>query len=111
MLVLGIESSCDDLSMSLVDQGRVLANVTATQTLDHAPFGGVVPEIASRRHLESLEPTLELALEKAGRGLDAVEGVAATFAPGLVGSLLVGLNFAKALAYARGLPFRGVHHI
>jgi len=111
MLVLGIESSCDDLSMSLVEEGRVLANVTATQTLDHAPFGGVVPEIASRRHLESLEPTLELALQKAGRGLDAVEGVAATFAPGLVGSLLVGLNFAKALAYARGLPFRGVHHI
>ncbi|MDL1872282.1 tRNA (adenosine(37)-N6)-threonylcarbamoyltransferase complex transferase subunit TsaD [Deltaproteobacteria bacterium PRO3] len=111
MLVLGIESSCDDLSMSLVDEGRVFANVTATQTLDHAPFGGVVPEIASRRHLESLEPTLELALQKAGRGLDAVEGVAATFAPGLVGSLLVGLNFAKALAYARGLPFRGVHHI
>lgn len=111
MLVLGIESSCDDLSMALVDEGKVLANVTATQTLDHAPFGGVVPEIASRRHLESLEPTLELALEKSGRSFDAIEGIAATFAPGLVGSLLVGLNFAKALAYARDLPFRGVHHI
>ncbi|MFO1463441.1 MAG: tRNA (adenosine(37)-N6)-threonylcarbamoyltransferase complex transferase subunit TsaD [bacterium] len=111
MLVLGVESSCDDLSMALVEGGRVLSNVTATQTLDHAPFGGVVPEIASRRHLDHLEPTLHFALEKAGRRLEEVGGIAATYAPGLVGSLLVGLNFAKALAYARGLPFRGVHHI
>ncbi|MCE9624415.1 MAG: tRNA (adenosine(37)-N6)-threonylcarbamoyltransferase complex transferase subunit TsaD [Deltaproteobacteria bacterium] len=111
MLVLGIESSCDDLSMALVDGGKVLSNVTATQTLDHAPFGGVVPEIASRRHLEHLEPTLALALEKSGKSLGEIEGIAATFAPGLVGSLLVGLNFAKALAFARNLPFRGVHHI
>ena len=111
MLVLGIESSCDDLSMALVDEGRVLANVTATQTLDHAPFGGVVPDIASRRHLEHLEPTLELALAQAGRRFGEIEGIAATFAPGLVGSLLVGLNFAKGLAFARQLPFRGVHHI
>lgn len=111
MLVLGIESSCDDLSMALVDRGKVLSNVTATQTLDHAPFGGVVPEIASRRHLEALEPTLELALKNSGHVFEDLEGIASTFAPGLVGSLLVGLNFAKALAYARALPFRGVHHI
>ena len=111
MLVLGIESSCDDLSMALVEKGRVLSNVTASQTLDHAPFGGVVPEIASRRHLEHLENTLNLALAKAGKTLDQVEGLAATHAPGLVGSLLVGLNFAKGLAFASQLPFRGVHHI
>jgi len=111
MLVLGIESSCDDLSMALVDRGKILANVTATQTLDHAPFGGVVPEIASRRHLDHLGPTFELALSQAKCRLEDVEGIAATFAPGLVGSLLVGLNFAKSLAFARGLPFRGVHHI
>jgi N6-L-threonylcarbamoyladenine synthase len=111
MLVLGIESSCDDLSMALVENGQVLSNVTASQTLDHAPFGGVVPEIASRRHLDHLEKTLELVLEKAGKKLDQVEGLAATHAPGLVGSLLVGLNFAKGLAFASKLPFRGVHHI
>ncbi len=111
MLVLGIESSCDDLSMALVKDGRLLANVTASQTLDHAPFGGVVPEIASRRHLDHLEATLDLLLEKAGVKLAELEGIAATYAPGLVGSLLVGLNFAKALAYALEIPFRGVHHI
>jgi N6-L-threonylcarbamoyladenine synthase len=111
MLILGIESSCDDLSMALVRDGKVLANATASQTLDHAPFGGVVPEIASRRHLESLEATLDLVLERAGLRLGEIEGIAATFAPGLVGSLLVGLNFAKSLAFGLKLPFRGVHHI
>ena len=111
MLVLGIESSCDDLSMAMVRDGQLLANVTASQTVDHAPFGGVVPEIASRRHLDHLENTLSLLLEKCGEPLSAVQGVAATFAPGLVGSLLVGLNFGKALAFALKVPFRGVHHI
>ncbi|HCU23520.1 MAG TPA: tRNA (adenosine(37)-N6)-threonylcarbamoyltransferase complex transferase subunit TsaD [Deltaproteobacteria bacterium] len=111
MLVLGIESSCDDLSIAVVESGRVLSNVTASQTRDHAPFGGVVPEIASRRHLESLEATLEKSLQTAGVQLHELEGIAATYAPGLVGSLLVGLNFAKSLAFALKRPFRGVHHI
>jgi len=111
VLTLGVESSCDDLSMALVEAGRVLANVTASQTAAHAPFGGVVPEIASRRHLEALEATLDLTLKKAQKNLSQLRGIAATFAPGLVGSLLVGLNFAKALAMALQIPFRGVHHI
>jgi len=111
MLVLGLESSCDDLSMALIHEGHLLANTTASQTLDHAPFGGVVPEIASRRHLDTLQPTLELLLQKTGKNLHEIEGIAATYAPGLVGSLLVGLNFAKSLAFALDRPFRGVHHI
>lgn len=111
MLVLGIESSCDDLSMALMDGERLLGVATASQTLDHAPFGGVVPEIASRRHLDHVESTLDLLLENTGVKLADVKGVAATYAPGLVGSLLVGLNFGKALAFALGVPFRGVHHI
>jgi N6-L-threonylcarbamoyladenine synthase len=97
--------------MALVAQGKVLSNVTASQTLDHAPYGGVVPEIASRRHLETLEATLDLALEKSGVRLNQIDGIAATYAPGLVGSLLVGLNFAKGLAFSLKKPFRGVHHI
>jgi len=111
MLILGIESSCDDLSMALLSEGKLLGNVTASQTQDHAPYGGVVPEIASRRHLDTLQPTLDLLLQQTGRSLEDLQGIAATFAPGLVGSLLVGLNFAKSLAYSLELPFRGVHHI
>jgi N6-L-threonylcarbamoyladenine synthase len=111
MLVLGIESSCDDLSMALIEGNRLFGNLTASQTRDHAPFGGVVPEIASRRHLDHLDATLEGLLKQAQVGLQDLEGIAATFAPGLVGSLLVGLNYAKGLAFARSLPFRGVHHI
>jgi N6-L-threonylcarbamoyladenine synthase len=111
MIILGIESSCDDLSMAVLQEGRVLSNVTASQVAAHQPFGGVVPEIASRRHLEALEATLEGALAQAGIGLDELDGIGATFAPGLVGSLLVGLNFAKGLAFSLEIPFRGVHHI
>lgn len=109
--ILGIESSCDDLSMSVLREGRPLATVTASQVKDHQPYGGVVPEIASRKHLEYLAPTLELVLERSGIQAQDLDGVAATYAPGLVGSLLVGLNFAKGLAYALDRPFRGVHHI
>lgn len=111
MLVLGIESSCDDLSMAVMGSGELLSCVTASQVAAHLPFGGVVPEIASRKHLEALEPTLKFALEKAGVALDDLEGIAVTYAPGLVGSLLVGLNFAKGLAYRQKIPFCGVHHI
>ncbi|MCB1215453.1 MAG: tRNA (adenosine(37)-N6)-threonylcarbamoyltransferase complex transferase subunit TsaD [Deltaproteobacteria bacterium] len=111
MLTLGIESSCDDLSMALVQEGQVLSNVTSSQAAYHAPHGGVVPEIASRQHLEALESTLEFALKQAGRSLQDIEALAVTYAPGLVGSLLVGLNFAKALSFALKIPFIGVHHI
>ncbi len=111
MAVLGIESSCDDLSMALVSGGRLLSQVTSSQVMAHRPFGGVVPEIASRKHLEALELTLEAVLSQAKLPLTALTGVSGTYAPGLVGSLLVGLNFAKGLAFSRQLPFRGVHHI
>lgn len=111
MLVLGIESSCDDLSMALLKERELLSCVTASQAVDHLPFGGVVPEIASRKHLEGLETTLEYALQKSSVTIADLEGIAVTYAPGLVGSLLVGLNFAKGLAFRYGLPFRGVHHI
>jgi N6-L-threonylcarbamoyladenine synthase len=111
MILLGIESSCDDLSMAILQDGTILSNVTASQVADHRPFGGVVPEIASRKHLEALEPTLELALARGGVSPDQLEGIAVTYAPGLVGSLLVGLNFAKGLAFGWNIPFRGVHHI
>ena len=97
--------------MAVVQEGKVLSNVTASQVADHRPYGGVVPEIASRKHLEALEGTLQLALEKAGVELKDLQGIAATYAPGLVGSLLVGLNFAKGLAFSLKIPFRGVHHI
>lgn len=111
MIVLGVESSCDDLSMAVLKEGQVLSNVTASQVADHQPFGGVVPEIASRRHLEALEATLDGALERAGLRLQDIQGIGATFAPGLVGSLLVGLQFAKGLAFSLEIPFRGIHHI
>lgn len=112
MIVLGIETSCDDTSVALVRGGRdVLSCVVTSQDEFHARFGGVVPEIASRRHLETIDEALRLTLEKAGVALDSVGGVAASQGPGLIGSLLVGLNFAKGLAYARGLPFVGVNHV
>ncbi len=111
MAVLGIESSCDDLSMALVREGRLLGLATSSQVAAHRPFGGVVPEIASRKHLEALELTLEAVLSQADLSLKDLTGVAGTYAPGLVGSLLVGLNFAKGLAFSRQVPFRGVHHI
>ncbi len=111
-LVLGFESSCDDTACALVDgAGRVLASVVSSQLAAHRPYGGVVPEIASREHLTNLPPVLDEALERAGVGLDAVEAVAATRGPGLVGSLLVGLSTARALAWSRGLPFFAVHHL
>ena len=111
MRVLGIESSCDESAAAVVEDGRrVLANVVATQAEIHARYGGVVPEVASRRHLETVIPVVESALAQAG-GWERVDAIAATYGPGLAGSLLVGLNAAKALAFARGLPFLGVNHL
>jgi N6-L-threonylcarbamoyladenine synthase len=113
MLMLGIETSCDETSAGVVDvEGRkALSNVVAGQAWLHGKYGGVVPELASRCHLSALVPVVREALAKAGLSLDEVQGVAATAGPGLAGSLLVGLEAAKSLAWSRGLPFRGVNHL
>jgi N6-L-threonylcarbamoyladenine synthase len=112
MLVLGIESSCDETAASVVRDGRVmLSNVIASQIDVHRKYGGVVPEIASRKHIEAVVPVVLEALEKAEINLGKIEGIAVTCGPGLVGSLLVGLSTAKAIAYARNIPFVGVNHL
>ena len=112
MIVLGIETSCDETAAAVVDGGRkVLASIVASQDDVHAPFGGVVPELASRRHLEVLVPVIRRALETAGMGLADVAGFAVTHGPGLVGSLLIGCSAAKAIAYARRRPLVGVNHL
>jgi N6-L-threonylcarbamoyladenine synthase len=111
-LVLGIETSCDETAAALVDEeGHVRSSVVASQADLHARYGGVVPEIASRRHLELVSPGVETALEEAGATLADVSRVAVTQGPGLVGALLVGLSAAKALAWARGLPLVPVDHL
>lgn len=112
MLVLGIETSCDETSVALLDgDGRILSNAVSSQLAAHAAYGGVVPEVAARAHLENLPGTLEEALRTAARELDEVELVAATAGPGLIGALLVGLSAAKALAFARGIPLSPVNHL
>lgn len=111
MLTLGIETSCDETSVALVEDGRkILSNVILSQTV-HSRFGGVVPEVASRAHLKTIVPIYNRALQQAGISLDDVELVAATMGPGLVGALLVGLTFAKGLAFARSIPFVAVNHM
>ena len=111
MIILGIDTSCDDTGVGIVKDGEVVANVIASQTALHAPFGGVMPEQASREHLSVIDEVVRRALGEAGLTLDDVTAVAATYGPGLVGALLVGLNYAKALAWARELPFLPVHHL
>ena len=112
MRVLGVETSCDETAAAVVEDGRkVLSSVVASQVEDHARYGGVVPEIASRKHLENISWVVAGALSEAGLDLDDIEGVAVTRGPGLVGALLVGLSWAKAVAYARRLPLVGVNHI
>lgn len=108
--VLGIESSCDDTAAAVVHGDRVLASVVSSQA-DHLPFGGVVPELASRAHVRLIAPVVRRALEEATVGWDDLAGIAVTHAPGLIGSLLVGVSFAKAAAAARGLPFIGINHL
>jgi len=112
MIVLAIETSCDETAAAIVDGGRkILSSVVASQDDVHAPYGGVVPELASRRHLEVLMPVVRRALETASMGLDQVDGLAVTYGPGLVGSLLIGCSAAKAIAYARRRPLVGVNHL
>ncbi len=112
MLVLGIESSCDETGAALVRDGReVVGEALATQIEIHARYGGVVPEVAARQQLAAIIPVLELCLERAGCDWNAIDAVAATYGPGLAGPLLVGLTAAKSIAFARTLPFIGVNHL
>src|SRR5438270_1864303 len=112
MLVLGIESSCDETGAAIVKDGRyVLANVVASQIEVHNRYGGVVPEVASRQQLATIIPVIETALDKAACTWEDIDAIAATYGPGLAGSLLVGLTVGKALALARNLPFLGVNHL
>ena len=111
MVVLGIESSCDETAAAVVKNGRLLSNVIASQIDIHSPYGGVVPEIASRKHLEVIHPVIRQALNDAGVALPEIEGIAVTCGPGLIGSLLIGLSTAKALAMALNVPMIGVNHL
>ena len=112
MIILGIESSCDETSAAVVKNGReVLSNIILSQAETHTKYGGVVPEIASRAHTEAVCPLCRQALEQSGASINNIDIIAATYTPGLIGALLVGLNFAKALAYRLNLPFVPVNHI
>ncbi len=112
MLLLAIESSCDETAAAVVQDGRsVLSSIISSQIDIHARFGGVVPELASRSHLEQISPVIEQALREAGCSMQDLQGIVCTAGPGLIGALLVGVSTAKALAYARNLPLAGVHHI
>jgi len=111
VLVLGIESSCDETAAAVVRDGQLLSNIIASQIKDHSIYGGVVPEIASRKHIEAITPVIMEAIADARISLADVEGIAVTRGPGLIGSLLVGLSTAKALAYGLHIPFVGVNHL
>lgn len=110
-LILGVETSCDDTSLAVVRDWQVLSLVTQTQLAQHRRFGGVVPEIASRRHIATIAAVFQAALEEARVSVDALDAVAVTYGPGLAGSLLVGLNFAKGISTALGKPLLGVNHL
>ena len=112
MKILGIESSCDETAASVVEDGRyVLSNVIASQVEEHKIYGGVVPEIASRRHTEAICGVVEKALSDAGCTMDDIDAIAVTYAPGLIGALLVGVNYAKGLSFSTGKPLVPVHHL
>lgn len=112
LTVLGVESSCDETAVAVVRNGReILSSVVMSQIELHSKYGGVFPEMASRQHVLAITPALETALEQAGVTWEEIDAVAATYGPGLAGSLVVGLNFAKGLALARGLPFIGINHL
>ncbi|HWQ70623.1 MAG TPA: tRNA (adenosine(37)-N6)-threonylcarbamoyltransferase complex transferase subunit TsaD [Patescibacteria group bacterium] len=111
-LTLGIETSCDETAAAILEDGRsIRSSVVASQDLLHAPYGGVVPELASRRHIEAIWPVVQEALTRAEVSLGDLDGIAATSGPGLIGSLLVGLCFGKALAFACNIPLVGVNHL
>ena len=112
MKILAIESSCDETAAAVVEDGRkILSSVINSQVEEHKQYGGVVPEIASRRHIENICAVVKGALEKANETLDTIDAVAVTYAPGLIGALLVGINFAKSVAFSKNKPLIPVHHI
>lgn len=112
MIVLGIETSCDETAAAVVADGRrILSSVVASQVEVHHPYGGVVPELASRKHIENIVPVFRRAVSQAGIEMEQIEGVAATRGPGLVGALLVGFSFAKAFAISRRIPWIGISHL
>jgi tRNA N6-adenosine threonylcarbamoyltransferase len=111
MIVLGIETSCDDTSVAVLDGNRILSNVVSSQVKVHEAYGGVVPELASRHHLDNISWVLNQAIAEAKLQADQLQGIGVTYGPGLVGSLLVGLNMAKGLAYSWKIPFVGVNHL
>lgn len=111
MIILGIESSCDETAAAVLKDGKVLSSVIASQIEEHKIYGGVVPEIASRRHTEAISQVVENAITEAEITYDDIDAVAVTFAPGLIGALLVGVNFAKGLALSLGVPLIPVHHL
>ena len=112
MKILGIESSCDETAAAVVEDGRkVLSNVISSQVEEHKIYGGVVPEIASRRHTEAICGVVEKALSEAGCTINDIDAIAVTYAPGLIGALLVGVNYAKGLSYSTGIPLVPVHHL
>ena len=112
MIVLGVETSCDDTAAAVLRDGRtILANMVSSQDQVHGPYGGVVPELASRQHIQNILPIVDGALQKAGVALQELDGIAVTYGPGLVGSLLVGLSLAKGISFRWGIPFVGVNHL
>lgn len=112
MRLLGVETSCDETAVAVVEDGRtILSNIVASQVDIHARYGGIVPEVASRQHVITAIPVMEQALAETSCGWQGLDGVAATIGPGLAGSLLIGFNLAKAIALARGLPLVGVNHL
>lgn len=112
MKILAIESSCDETAAAVVEDGRkVLSSVIASQVSEHIVYGGVVPEIASRMHAQAISGVVSKAMSDAGVGYSDIDAIAVTYAPGLIGALLVGVNFAKGLAYSTGLPLVPVHHL
>ena len=110
MTVLGIETSCDETSVSIIKDDKLLSNLISSQDF-HVKYGGVVPELSSRAHLQMVEPLVKQSLEEAGIDKKEIDIIAATAGPGLIGALLVGLNFGKALSYSLNIPFVSVNHI
>ncbi len=112
MIVMGVETSCDDTAAAVLEDGRaVRANLVSSQDALHAPFGGIVPEMASRQHVRAIEPMVDRALEQAGVAPGELDGLAVTCGPGLTGSLLVGLSFVKGWSFRSGIPYVGVNHL
>jgi N6-L-threonylcarbamoyladenine synthase len=112
MLVLGVETSCDDTAAAVLQDGRtILASLVSSQDQVHGPYGGVVPELASRQHIQNVMPIVDGALKKAGAALKDLDGIAVTYGPGLVGSLLVGLSLVKGMSFRSGIPYVGVNHL